>query len=160
MVDGTYWKGTGIFLQSNFSSLLPFPCWLCPRLGLPRRQCMERELEVLASTLRIHTVISDYMYTLGKLSHSPSHLCSTLFAICTHWGQWGERVMWLEYDKVNSHPSFLCFFHSSVPHRSFVWDPGKRPDPFCLKTQARLISLLLCRCCCTNGYIDCSGHFK
>lgn len=39
-------KGIGIFLQSRFFfslSLLLFPCWLCPRLGLPRRQHKERE---------------------------------------------------------------------------------------------------------------------
>lgn len=47
VVCNTYWKGIGIFLQSRFFffplSLLLFPCWLCPRLGLPRRQHKERE---------------------------------------------------------------------------------------------------------------------
>lgn len=96
VVCNTYWKGIGIFLQSRFfflSLCCCFPAdsaqdWGC--LGDSTRR--ESELEVLSSTLQIHTVISDYMYTLGKVSYSPSHLCSIVLAVCTHWASWSHYL--------------------------------------------------------------------
>lgn len=81
-----------------------------------------------------HTVISDCMYALGKLSDSPSHLRSTLFAIYTHRGPRGNFVILLITDP-QRFLSLLLLLHSSIPHRSFIWDPGKTFTISLKKTQ-------------------------